>query len=355
MIGLLFVDDEADLLRGIKRALRSRRKEWHMHFAAGGAEALKIMEEHAIDLVVSDMRMPEMDGAQLLAEVAEKYPHTIRFILSGQSDPESTLRAVGVSHQFWAKPTDIDELSAMIDKVFVLRDMLKPEIWRIMNSLQACPSPEHVIRNLTSELKKSDADLEAVTNIVATDVSLSAKLVQLTNSAYFGTGNYILVPGEAVRLLGLDIIKSLMETDGFVRTVDQAAGAADIFQQSSIAADIGERVGLKIGMTEKDWSLARQVCKFFMISLLLEKSGKISGGNLDDGRYLAALWGFPDALLEFLSLEKILSAQEDLPVFAKSVLAMVFPEFAECCDLEDPTLVLFTREIERARTEGLEG
>ncbi len=353
MIGLLFVDDEADLLRGIKRALRSRRKEWDMHFAAGGAEALKILEEHSIDLIISDMRMPEMDGAQLLSEVAQKYPHTMRFILSGQSDSDSTLRAVGVSHQFWAKPTDIDELTAMIDKVFSLRSELKTETWQVMNSLQACPSPEHISNNLRAELSKTEADLEVVTKIIANDVSLSAKLVQLTNSAYFGTGNYILVPGDAVRLLGMDILKSLLETDGFISTVDQTSEAADICQQISIAADIGERVGLKIGMTEKDWSLARQVCKFFMIALMLEKSGKISDANLDDGRYLAALWGFPDALLEFLSLEKILSSQEDLPVFARAVLAMVFSEFAERCDMEDPTLVIFTREIEKARAEGM--
>ncbi len=353
MIRMIFVDDEADLLRGIKRALRSRRKQWDMHFAASGAEALEIMEGQAFDLIVSDMRMPEMDGAQLLTHIMERHPHTVRFILSGQSDAESTLRAVGVSHQFWAKPTDIEDLTAMIDKVFAARETVRPEIWQKMNSLQACPSPDHIHQSLAAELAKADADLQSVTNIVAGDISLSSKLVQLTNSAYFGTGNYILVPGEAVRLLGLDIVRSLMETDGFINRVNQESDTADIFQQISIAADIGERVGLKIGMAEKDWSLARQVCKFFMLSAMLERCGEISGSELDDGRYLATIWGFPDELLQYLSLEKILTSSDDLCMFVRAVLALVFPEFADRCDPEDPTLVIFTREIERVRAEGM--
>ena len=355
MIRILFVDDEPDLLRGLKRAFRSKRKEWDMSFAEGGAEALEIMAENPADLVISDMRMPEMDGATLLEEIQKRYPLTVRFILSGQADEDSTLRAVGVSHQFWAKPCDLEKLEAMITKLFLLREELKPETWHVMNAIQACPSPHHVTRNLTQELDGDETDLEAVTKIVAGDVSLSAKLIQLTNSAYFGTGNYVLVPGQAVRLLGLETMRNLVKKEGFWSEIDQSLGAVDIFQQMSIAADIGERVGLKIGMSEKDWSLARQVCKFFMLAPMLEKSTIIKDVNLDDGRYLAALWGFPDALLEYLSMEKLLNSNEDLPVFARAVLAMVFPEFAAKCDLEDPTLVIFVREIERARAEEIGG
>lgn len=355
MIRILFVDDEPDLLRGLKRAFRSKRKEWDMCFAESGAQALEIMAEASVDLVVSDMRMPEMDGAVLLEQVQEKYPSTVRFILSGQADEDSTLRAVGVSHQFWAKPCDLETLGAMITKLFALREEIKPEIWSVMNAIQACPSPHHVTRNLTQELIRQNADLEMVTRIVAGDVSLSAKLIQLTNSAYFGTGNYVLIPGQAVRLLGLETLRYLVEKKGFWSEIDQAHGAVDIFQQMSVAADIGERVGLKIGMAKRDWSLARQVCKFFMLASMLEKSGFVKNVDLDDGRYLAALWGFPDELLEYLSMEKLLTSNEDLPVFARAVLAMVFPDFAAKCDLEDPTLVIFVREIERARSEGIGG
>ncbi|MDJ0855264.1 MAG: response regulator, partial [Desulfobacterales bacterium] len=83
---LLFVDDEPMVLKGLQRSLRSMRQEWEMTFAAGGREALDAMQAQPFDVVISDMRMPEMDGAQLLEVVKRDYPQVVRIILSGQLD-----------------------------------------------------------------------------------------------------------------------------------------------------------------------------------------------------------------------------------------------------------------------------
>jgi len=69
MKNILFVDDEPVLLDGLRRSLRSMRNEWSITFAGSGEEALKVLEKAPFDVVVSDMRMPKMDGAQLLNEV----------------------------------------------------------------------------------------------------------------------------------------------------------------------------------------------------------------------------------------------------------------------------------------------
>jgi DNA-binding NtrC family response regulator len=112
---ILFVDDEPAVLQALRRMLRSRRQEWDMHFAGGGTEALALLEQMPFAAVVSDMRMPGMDGAVLLGEVQRRYPQTVRVILSGHADHASTVRSVGATHQYLAKPCDPDVLRATLE------------------------------------------------------------------------------------------------------------------------------------------------------------------------------------------------------------------------------------------------
>ncbi|HZQ45565.1 MAG TPA: response regulator, partial [Verrucomicrobiae bacterium] len=100
---ILFVDDEPLVLQGLQRMLFSMRREWDMRFATDGHEALKMLAESPADVVVSDMRMPQMNGAQLLNEVMRLYPKAVRVILSGFSDQEMIMQCVGGTHQFLSK------------------------------------------------------------------------------------------------------------------------------------------------------------------------------------------------------------------------------------------------------------
>ena len=94
--------------------LRSMRKEFDLQFAGSGMEALNSMAAHESDIVVSDMRMPGMDGAELFAIIKERYPSAVRIMFTGQADQESVLRTVGVVHQFLAKPCDPDLLRSVL-------------------------------------------------------------------------------------------------------------------------------------------------------------------------------------------------------------------------------------------------
>ena len=105
---ILFVDDERHLLDGLKRSLRSQRNVWEVSFADSGEEAVRLTEEQHFDVVVTDMRMPGMNGAELLARLSENYPDMIRLILSGHSDEALILKAVPYAHQFLAKPCDAE-------------------------------------------------------------------------------------------------------------------------------------------------------------------------------------------------------------------------------------------------------
>ena len=85
---ILFVDDEQRILDGLRRLLRDKRAEWEMVFVDGGSKALEQLRASPFDIVITDMRMPGMDGATLLTHVKEEFPDVVRLVLSGCSDPE---------------------------------------------------------------------------------------------------------------------------------------------------------------------------------------------------------------------------------------------------------------------------
>src|SRR5580692_536743 len=114
MIRIVFVDDEVNVLEAMQRTMRPMRTEWGMEFVSSGSAALESLAKNPADVIVSDMRMPEMDGWQLLAEVKRLYPQTVRLVLSGHADPGAIMRLVGSAHQYISKPGETATLKAAI-------------------------------------------------------------------------------------------------------------------------------------------------------------------------------------------------------------------------------------------------
>jgi YesN/AraC family two-component response regulator len=131
---ILFVDDEPRVLDGLERMLRPMRHVWAMSFAKSGHEALVILKEAHFDVVITDIRMPVMNGLQLLSEVKRLYPDTARIILSGESDMELTMKAVNVSHQFLNKPCNTEALKAAISRTTGLSALLQDDSLKAMVS-----------------------------------------------------------------------------------------------------------------------------------------------------------------------------------------------------------------------------
>ena len=116
---VLFVDDEPNVLRGLRRMLRNMRNEWHTEFVEGGQKALDLLEGYEFDVIISDMRMPGINGVDLLRKVMESHPEMVRIILSGQSDEELIRETVGVTHHFLSKPCSPDVLRSMVREAVV--------------------------------------------------------------------------------------------------------------------------------------------------------------------------------------------------------------------------------------------
>jgi len=208
---ILFVDDDPHLLQGLKRMLHSMRKEWEMEFAPSGHEALACMERAAFDVVVSDVRMPMMNGVQLVTEIQSRYPQTIRILLSGQSDQEMTMRAIGPAHQYLAKPCDADMLKTTIDRACTLGDLLGDErLKQVVSQIESMPVIPALYLELEKELQSSDSSIEKAAKIISKDVGMTAKILKMVNSAFFGIPQPISDPAQAVLFLGLDTLKTLV-------------------------------------------------------------------------------------------------------------------------------------------------
>jgi DNA-binding NtrC family response regulator len=124
---ILFVDDEPHVLDGLRRALRGWSSRWELRFAASGQAALALMETTAIDAVVTDFRMPQMDGRGLLEAVRRLHPATARLVLTGHADENDLLEVVAVAHQFLHKPCDTPRLVGAIERVLSMRDQREGE------------------------------------------------------------------------------------------------------------------------------------------------------------------------------------------------------------------------------------
>jgi HD-like signal output (HDOD) protein len=325
---VLFVDDEANVLQGLQRMLRPLRDEWDIETAGSGPEALARMAQVGFDVIVSDMRMPGMDGAQLLTEVRQRFPQTIRIILSGQSDQESILRSVGPTHQYLSKPCSTEMLKATVGRACAVRDLLAQDTLRqLLSKIHNLPSLPSLYLEVMKELQSPDASIERVGKIIAKDPAMSAKILQLVNSAFFGFPTRITHPSRAVTILGLEKVKSLVLSI-HVFSEFQAAQlpgfSLEILWEHSIKVAnfsklIAKDVAAAPAMVDDCFSagllhdtgrliLAGNMAREYGQMLALVQQKKISQEEAEQevfgathaevGAYLLGLWGLPHPIIE---------------------------------------------------------
>jgi len=208
---ILFVDDEPKILDSLQRSLQAQRHEWEVAFASGGEAALTMLAAAPFDVVVTDLRMPGMDGAVLLETVRQQYPSILRIILSGFTEIDASLRAVPVAHQFLLKPCDPDTLRSAIDRATSLVQVLNSKMMTsLVGAMQDLPSIPRTYMELRKALADPETSIERVVRIVEKDVAISAKILQLVNSAFFGLTREISDIRMAVSYLGINILQNLV-------------------------------------------------------------------------------------------------------------------------------------------------
>ena len=190
--------------------LHADRKRWDMQFALGGETALRACEAGNFDVVITDMRMPGMDGVTLLSHFQDRYPSTARIILSGYSEAALATRAVPMAHRFLTKPCSASELRSTIERVCALQDLLSsPELRSIVGMIGELPSLSRTYISLEQAVKDQSTSIRKVADIIGQDVAMSAKVLQLVNSAFFGLAQKVANVQNAASFLGMATIKNL--------------------------------------------------------------------------------------------------------------------------------------------------
>lgn len=208
---ILFVDDEECILDAFRALLRRHRDRWEVHVALGGAEAIERLSRETFDVVVSDLRMPRVDGVAVLKHVHDAHPHTMRVVLSGDVQRDSAIRVVPWAHQSLGKPCRVGELEEVLDRACRLRDLVSDaQVRTALGGIRALPPVPETYARIVRLLEDDDAEMRDIAAVLAADVGVAAKVLSLANSPFFGVRRAVSSVDEATRLLGVDIIKTLV-------------------------------------------------------------------------------------------------------------------------------------------------
>lgn len=328
MTRVLFVDDERRILDGLRRQLRSLRTDWSFAFSDSGPAALGLMDEEPFDVVVSDMKMPGMDGAELLRRVSVTHPHTVRIVLSGHADREAILKAVGPAHQYLAKPCDADQLRETISKACALRRILGNDaLLAVVSQIETLPSLPGLYVEVREALQNERASRPQIAKIISSDIGMSAQLLKVANSAFFGTKRSISDVSSALAYLGLDTVQALVLTAGVFRQFE--GQARDLMSLETIWAHSLRTARLASALARAEGFDARRVDGAFASAILHDVGKVVLLSGLPDeyaevlaiqasegcttaeaerrifgtshgevGGYLMGIWGLPDSILE---------------------------------------------------------
>ncbi len=317
---ILFVDDEQQILDGLRDVLRKERRQWDMVFALGGVAALEELAKRPFDVVVSDMRMPGMDGVAFLQAVKERHPAVARIVLSGHAEQDMVLRALPVAHQYLAKPAQADSLRAVIQNACEYRDVLMdPTIRELVGKLDSFPSLPASYWDLTRAVADPDVALTAVAKIIERDPGLSAKVFQIVNSAFFGLPQKTASIGRAVSYLGLQTIKAVAVSLQVFAAAGQSTAVAgfsiETFQDNALlVAEISKQI-VRTEMRSEDAFTAGLLRDTGKLILALASPDKFAQAiaearaserplwlvekeifgvsHADVGAYLLGTWGLP--------------------------------------------------------------
>jgi HD-like signal output (HDOD) protein/CheY-like chemotaxis protein len=351
---ILFVDDERSILKALRRLFID--EEWDMHFATSGKEALEIMQQTPIDMVVSDFRMPEMDGAELLGRIKEKYPGIIRLMLTGYINREAVVRTLseGNAQQLLTKPWNETELKEVIRKALATQAeqtrSIGPGLQKVINGMTSLPELPAHYHEIDRLIKKSpEISIDELTETIQQDVSLAADLLRWANSALFGQMHKVDTVKRAIVVIGVEVVNGLIlsrtvseillaGTDSFCRNdIEQHQKhsmacaiiakllAGNLASDDSTLADRAFTAGLlhdlgilvEIGHMPTEFKTIARTSREKSISFLAGEEMLLHTNHAEIGGYLAEWWNLPHFLFNAIRWHHHPgTASEDLDLIA---------------------------------------
>ena len=354
---ILFVDDEPLVLQGLKRLLRPMGDEWEMVFVASGPEALEEMARERFEVIVTDMQMPGMDGAELLDQVMISYPWMVRFVFSGESDRRRLLKSARPAHQFLSKPCDPDQLKTAVNRTRTLREVVGNQTVRqVVSRLDNIPSPPDIYTQVVEELQNEKASTARIGGIISQDMSMTATILKMVNSSFFGLARRISDPVQAVSLLGLEVISGLILSAHLMSVYDSTRvpgfSLEVLWRHSFSTANLAQRLAAET-ITDKRFTddcyvagLLHDVGQLIIGTNLAEEYNTVrerakaedrviwkvekdllGSSHAEVGAYLLGLWGLPESTVEAVAFHH--NPSESLPLGFTALTAVHLADHLE--------------------------
>ncbi len=331
---ILLVDSDHRTLEDFRRILQPMQHAWELVYVTQGQAALALLADGSVDLLITELHLPDMSGAAVLAETRSRSPQTVRMIYTQRAETAEMLQVVPDAHQRLEKPCRPELLLRAIARTEQLRSLLRnARLVRLISALDRLPSPPLIYFRVLRELHSPDASLRQVGELIAQDVAMSAKVLRLINSAFFGLHQQVTSPAQAVGLLGLDLIRSLVLTIGifshydqpeysplrrsldslqqhclkvahYARTIAKAEKASETLLDEAAVAGMVHDVGKLVLMTSfpQPYAQAALVSIDQRMPQVDAETAVLGATHAEVGAYLLGLWGFSSDVLTACAL-----------------------------------------------------
>ncbi|MFH1998369.1 MAG: response regulator [Planctomycetota bacterium] len=326
---VLFIDEDSETLRSILKELSA--SNYDLYIAETVVEARKVMITDRMDVVVCNVKVGGASGIDFLASLKKRYPNIHRVILN-EGENEDTVAAAVIRGQATTtipKPWPEGGLKSNIDHILKMRSALKQKmLLEELNEIDRLPSLPTLYQEFT-EAVANEKPVKEISTIIESDVSLSTRLLQIGNSAFFGSTSNIYSVDQAVVRLGLNTVKDMVMTFAFVNELDwsdeQLNRLQAIFKHSSLVNRFLKVIFQKkhkqplsqamacIGITHDIGKVI--ILQYFTdrYEAILENQQKLQGATFyesekalgfkwfehqDVGAYFLHMWNLPDAVVE---------------------------------------------------------
>ncbi|MGZ8938401.1 MAG: HDOD domain-containing protein [Limisphaerales bacterium] len=374
---VLFVDDDPvlrDLYAGIAPVLQG---QYGVFTASSGKEGVQVLQERTFDVVVADLTMPGMDGVQFLGHVVRTQPDAARIIISGYLDRLKIAQCLFVGHRYFNKPCDLKALGALLLSLASFREIVSNQkVRKVIGGLGSLPGPPDTYLRLEEVLNSAYSSLNDVAAVVEQDLRVTAKLLQIVNSAHFGIARQIVSPREAVQLVGVEVVRGLLlGLQAFsVYKSAKKAPPNDLWDHSLKIALAARRIAQSQGLTHEQSEkaflagLLHDIGKIVLLAnvpdeylevttfartcnipIHVAEQRKFGATHAQIGAYLLALWGIQEDVVRIVQHHHSMEEFSEDGEFA--VLAAVHAAHATDCNSKTP----YPLNLPLLASKGLEG
>ena len=315
---ILFVDDEIRVLESLEDLLRKHSRRWSMRFVGGGPAARALLGAETFDVVVTDLRMPVVDGFALLDDLRLHHPRTVRLVLSGDPRRETAVKLVPHAHRALVKPCRAGELEAAIESACMLSELVADDALRAtIGRIRELPALPQNAARLQSALADDRCTYSDIAAIASSDIALSANILKVANSPLFGSGRVVLGVADAVARVGTEVIRTIVLSEGVFGRHELPAiirtFAQELHYHSKIVASVAMELTTDAQARREAFAAAmlhdigclllalndpEDGCEGSFVRIPSAHGGAPPPDHARVGAYLLGLWGLPASMIE---------------------------------------------------------